>query len=99
MYMNSQPIFHNSTDIIQRENNIGMDFEFKKVRAIRRHHRKRIIRKRYDKVQRGQWYVKDPGYLSKNNTVCSCWMCGNARKYFGELTRQEKIFYSEIIFY
>jgi hypothetical protein len=20
---------------------------------------------------------------------CSCWMCGNARKYFGDLTRQE----------
>jgi hypothetical protein len=23
--------------------------------------------------------------------LCSCWMCGNPRKYFGELTRQEKL--------
>jgi hypothetical protein len=76
-----------------------IDPEFKKARAIRRHHRERIIHKRYDRVQRGYWYVKKPGYLANNNTVCSCWMCGNPRKYFGELTRQEKIFKSEIISY
>jgi len=76
-----------------------MDYELKRVRAIRRHHRKRVIRKRYDKVQRGCGYVKCPGYLAKNNTVCSCWMCGNPRKYFGELTRQEKIFKSAVISY
>jgi len=40
-------------------------------------------------VEQGFWYVKSPGYLAKNNTVCSCWMCGNPRKYFGQLTRQE----------
>ena len=61
------------------------------MRAIRRQHRSRIILKRYERVQIGHWYVKSPGYLAKNNTVCSCWMCGNPRKYFGELTRQEKI--------
>jgi len=76
-----------------------MDSEFKKARAVRRYHRERVIRKRYEKVQRGYWYVKEPGYLAKNNTVCSCCMCGNPRKYFGELTRQEKIFKSEIIPY
>jgi hypothetical protein len=76
-----------------------MDSELEKVRAIRRHHRERIILKRYGKVQRGYWHVKEPGYLAKNNTVCSCWMCGNPRKYFGELTRQEKIFKSEAISY
>jgi hypothetical protein len=76
-----------------------MDNESKIARSIRRHHRVRIIRKRYEKVQRGYWHVKSPGYLAKNNTVCSCWMCGNPRKYFGELTRQEKIFRSELITY
>jgi len=24
-----------------------------------------------------------------NRTVCSCWMCGNPRKHFGERTRAE----------
>jgi len=62
----------------------------KKMRAIRRHHRRRIILKRYERVRRGNWYVKRPGYLAKNNTLCSCWMCGNLRKYFGKITRQEK---------
>lgn len=62
----------------------------KKMRAIRRHHRRRIIFKRYERVRKGSWYVKMPGYLAKNNTLCSCWMCGNPRKYFGEITRQEK---------
>ncbi len=71
-----------------------IDWESKRIRALRRHHRKRIIRKRYEKVKAGRWYVKSPGYLAKNNTVCSCWMCGNPRKYFGEPTRQEKIFKS-----
>jgi hypothetical protein len=68
-----------------------MDTEsWQKIRAIRRHHRNRIILKRYEKVQRGHWYVKNPGYLGKNNIVCSCWMCGNPRKYFRQLTVQER---------
>jgi hypothetical protein len=61
-----------------------------KKRAIRRHHRNRIILKRYEKVKMGQWHVKNPGHLARNNTVCSCWMCGNPRKYFEELTVQER---------
>lgn len=61
-----------------------------KMRALRRHHRNRIILNRFKRVQMGRWHVKSPGYLTKNNTVCSCWMCGNPRKYFGELTIQEK---------
>ena len=40
----------------------------------------------------GHWYVKNPGYFAKNNTVCSCWMCGNPRKYFEELTVQQRKF-------
>lgn len=27
--------------------------------------------------------------LYKNMQCCSCWMCGNPRKYFGGVTRQE----------
>jgi len=38
----------------------------------------------------GRWHVKEPGYLAKTNTVCSCWMCGNPRKYFEEETVQER---------
>jgi hypothetical protein len=58
-------------------------------RAIRRYQRQQIISKRYERVARGAWFVKSPGHLGKTNTVCSCWMCGNPRKYFGLLTRQE----------
>lgn len=30
------------------------------------------------------------GIFRKCRTVCSCWMCGNPRKFFGELTLQER---------
>jgi len=60
-------------------------------RAIRRYHRQRIISKRYERVVRGVWFVKSPGHLGKTNTVCSCRMCGNPRKYCGLVTRQEKL--------
>ena len=29
------------------------------------------------------------GFHSRTSTPCSCWMCGNPRKYLGERTRQE----------
>jgi sensor c-di-GMP phosphodiesterase-like protein len=70
-----------------------MDTEsWEKMRAIRRHHRERMILKRKSRVDMGRWHVKSLGYFSKNNTVCSCWMCGNPRKYFEELTVQERRF-------
>ena len=56
-------------------------------RAVRRHDRNRVI---LERMRRRHWHVKSPGRLSKNNTVCSCWMCGNPRKYFGKMTIQEK---------
>lgn len=31
------------------------------------------------------------GSYRKTKTPCSCYMCGNPRKWFGEKTRQEKI--------
>jgi hypothetical protein len=59
-------------------------------RSVRRRRRNEIIQKRYERVKQGHWHVKSPGHLAKNNTVCSCWMCGNPRKFFGKVTRQEE---------
>lgn len=64
-------------------------------RALRRHHSER--RKRW--VRRNlQHYFLDPsqpeprrvGLYAETPKVCSCWMCGNPRKHFGELTFQEQ---------
>ncbi len=30
------------------------------------------------------------GWLSSTRTPCSCWMCGNPRRYRGEVTLQER---------
>lgn len=30
------------------------------------------------------------GIFANHGCNCSCWMCGNPRKYFGELTIQER---------
>jgi len=65
---------------------------WEKIRAIRRRHRERMILRRKSRVDMGRWHVKSLGYLAKNNTVCSCWMCGNPKKYFGEVTVQERKF-------
>ena len=59
-------------------------------RAMRRHHAARL------KHARGHHWGRDirhePKLLGKvvdTPTPCSCWMCGNPRRYFKELTRQE----------
>ena len=36
-----------------------------------------IAKKRF---KRKFWNVNEPGYLRKNNTVCSCEMCKNERR-------------------
>ncbi len=57
-------------------------------RAIRRHHRDRLLKNRRKKI----WWAKDSDYTSRVvNTPCpcSCWMCGNPRKWLKEKTRQE----------
>ncbi len=66
-------------------------------RALRRFHKERIQKKRKQYL-----IFESPNDLESNEirlkkalktpTVCSCWMCGNPRKYFGEKTRQEIIF-------
>lgn len=49
-------------------------------RALRRHHRARIIAKRLG-IRRHIWFIETeidkcvPGELAKYNMVCSCWLC------------------------
>lgn len=59
------------------------------MRQQRRHHRERL-----KKARSGHW-----GGIAGNGkadqvvdtpTPCSCWMCGNPRRYFGEKTIQER---------
>lgn len=63
-----------------------------KKRALRRFHRERLKKRR-----RYYWgrdlSKEDPniiGVAVNTPTVCSCHMCGNARKYYKEPTLQEK---------
>ncbi len=61
-------------------------------RALRRHHYQRLKRKRrayYGGYGRHRDDVQ--GILVGTATLCSCSMCGNPRKYFGEITRQETL--------
>ena len=63
-------------------------------RAVRRHHRLRMIEHaRF--VVRNCWAFADDEVEHKAPRVhdhlaaCSCWMCGNPRRYWGERTLQE----------
>lgn len=68
------------------------------LRAIRRHHIERLK----SKWQRTQWKnqananfpsliseAKQSGMFVKTRALCSCWMCGNPRKYWGLRSIQE----------
>lgn len=62
-----------------------------KSRAIRRHHEHRIKRR----VRRyyGGVHQHDPrrtGHIAHARALCSCPMCGNPRRWRGELTLQER---------
>ena len=62
-------------------------------RSIRRHHRERLISKRR-KYELYHAYSEDrlnnmSGSLANSATSCSCWMCGNPRKYFNHITLRE----------
>ena len=74
-------------------------------RAIRRHHRQRLI-KRWERehperhgilraVNEVEYRFLHARVFSTTRCVCSCWMCGNPRRYYGNaanaLTRQEVI--------
>jgi len=62
-------------------------------RALRRHHRQRRIRAEYLKWLR--IHDADQAKISaqqfhNRRTPCSCSGCGNPRRWFGEITMQER---------
>jgi hypothetical protein len=60
------------------------------LRALRRHHGQRLKASR--RVHAGRDLSGDPRALGKALATacqCSCWLCGNPRRFFGLPTRQE----------
>lgn len=59
--------------------------------AIRRHHRDRIKRKRAGHFGGNAGSTpRKLGMVVSTAAPCSCAMCGNPRKLFGDLTMQER---------
>jgi hypothetical protein len=61
-----------------------------RTRAFRRHHEDRI--KRRVAQYYGEYAAGNPhaiGRLAHTRAPCSCWMCGNPRRWRRELTFQE----------
>ncbi|HEX7174361.1 MAG TPA: hypothetical protein VF240_03645 [Pyrinomonadaceae bacterium] len=62
-----------------------------KSRSLRRHHEERIkrrVRKYYGGVHDGD--LRRIGQMAHARKLCSCWMCGSPRRYFGERTLRER---------
>jgi hypothetical protein len=59
-------------------------------RNLRRHHARRLKRKRRRYWGRSLVSQRDAGIVAKTPKPCSCWMCGNPRRYSGEPTLQER---------
>jgi hypothetical protein len=63
-------------------------------RALRRHHRQRMQQQALRSLVFSLWGDETRrrcvGKWHDNLKKCSCWMCGNPRKYGGEMTRQER---------
>jgi hypothetical protein len=67
-------------------------------RGLKIHHRQRLLKKR--RFCFGRDLSKNPKELAKTiNTLtpCSCWMCGNQRKFHGHTLQEQKmiLLYSE----
>ncbi|WCZ57118.1 hypothetical protein K15_053 [Salmonella phage Kenya-K15] len=62
-------------------------------RALRRHHRQRVKnnRKKYWTVFPHEESPKRLGIITTTPCICSCWMCGNPRKYYGNSKAGMKI--------
>ena len=60
--------------------------------ALRRHHVQRIKAKvkKYRVLDYKGVNDKDIGIIAKTHQLCSCYCCGNPRKWFKEKTIQEK---------
>jgi hypothetical protein len=69
-----------------------------KSRSVRRHHEERIKR-RVKEYYGGAFRhdVRSIGKLAHSQTPCSCWMCGNPRRYEGEPTLRERRESKEVI--
>lgn len=75
--------------------------EKNKKRAIRRAQKARMLRKAQE-ASRLTWLSSDEKWSewkeqwarkhADNLAKCSCWMCGNPRKYWNQKTLQEKKF-------
>ena len=69
-------------------------------KSLRRHHEKRIKSNRTNYVNlisNPTECIKEPtakqiGKIACTSKNCSCYMCGNPRKFFNELTLEEKSF-------
>ncbi|BBH11723.1 hypothetical protein [Chromobacterium haemolyticum] len=59
------------------------------ARALRRHHVERLVKKRRRHFGR-QLSPQESSKVVNTPTPCSCWMCGNPRKYFKQKTYQEQ---------
>jgi len=63
-----------------------------RTRSFRRHHLERLKKKR--SKYHGGWAGSSDrtlGLILTTPKPCSCYMCGNPRKHFGERTRQEML--------
>ncbi len=68
-------------------------------RALRRHHRQRMIRSASRSYVLSFWDNRDPEWKRRqvmrwynNLKICSCYGCGNPRKHCKEVTIQERRF-------
>lgn len=62
------------------------------TRALRRHHTERLKRKRA-----GYFFGKAGVKVFHTPALCSCPMCGNPRKWFGERTIQERRLFQDLL--
>ena len=60
------------------------------MRAIRRAHRERLLKKRLKYWGSMHKTPTQLGILVNTPTPCSCRICGNPRKFFNEKTMQER---------
>lgn len=64
-------------------------------RALRRHHRQRVISKRI-RVRRSIWSMeagtepRAPGHFAKHNMACSCYLCKGNKKLERKRRRQAR---------
>lgn len=67
------------------------------ARALRRHHARRLkaVRRTYWGHGRPgcsgfDWTPRQLGLVVNTPQICSCWVCGNPRRWFGERSMQER---------